>query len=321
MNQFPRPEAEGGATAPPADDPTTAATVPPQDPTDKPQDPQASTSADDPGLKEYVDSYMQVAQNWFDNVQEAKVNVYMELYDTLLELGKPHIKGLDKADGIAVLASIADKSGQFISKVDKFTVYVSKEDETITKKPVVVSQDARKSISEYYKAAQNLCQSQAIFMQKMREKEAAINDENIFLDIIRQVQLPAVQVMEGMRSEEEALQGKTYQKLSLTQHLPNHKKLQPSATDATRTMATFMYYDLYKQLTGKVKSQQGCSDEFGCKTTLFKHLVTGKKQPGGPGRGKGEKGKSSQTTEEIRQLENGKQPEKKPRCSRRTTSK
>ena len=36
-------------------------------------------------------------------------------------------------------------------------VYVSKEDETITKKPVVVSQEARKCISEYYKAAQDLC--------------------------------------------------------------------------------------------------------------------------------------------------------------------
>ena len=76
------------------------------------------------------------------------------------------------------------------------------------KKPVVVNPDARKSISEYYKAAQDLCQSQAIFMQKMRETEAAINDENIFLGIIRQVQLPGVQVMVRMRSEEEALQGK-----------------------------------------------------------------------------------------------------------------
>ena len=62
---------------------------------------------------------MQAAQDWFDNVQDAKINAYMELYDTLLELGKPHIKGLDKADGKAVLASIADKSGQFLSEVDK----------------------------------------------------------------------------------------------------------------------------------------------------------------------------------------------------------
>ena len=96
-DQPPTQKTEGGATAPPTDNPqdpqaSTSATAPPQAPTDKPQDPQTSTSTDDPGLKEYVDSYMQAAQDWFDNVQEAKINAYMEFYDTLLELGKPHIK-------------------------------------------------------------------------------------------------------------------------------------------------------------------------------------------------------------------------------------
>ena len=80
---------------------------------------------------------------------------------------------------------------------------VSKEDDTITKKPVVVSQEARKkSISEYYQAAQDLCQAQAVFMQKTKAMEAAVNNKNIFLDIIRQVQLPAVQVMVRTRSKE-----------------------------------------------------------------------------------------------------------------------
>ena len=192
-------------------DPTTK----PQDPTIKPQDPQAGTSVDDPGLKEYVDSYMQAAQDWFNTVQESKINAYMELYDTLLELGKPHIKDLGKADGTAVLASIAVKSGQFISEVDKLTVYVSKKEKKIQKKPVAVSEKARKSIIEYYKAVQDLCDVQSTFMQRTLEMQAAVNDENIFLEIIRQVQLPAVQVMVRMRSEEEALQGKAYQELSL----------------------------------------------------------------------------------------------------------
>ena len=48
---------------------------------------------------------MQAAQDWFDNVQESKEEAYKELYSTLLGLGKPHIKGLDKADGTAVLTS------------------------------------------------------------------------------------------------------------------------------------------------------------------------------------------------------------------------
>ena len=106
----------------------------------------------------------------------------------------------------------------------------------------------------------------------------------------------------------------------MTQHLPNHKKLHLSATDATRTMATFMYYALHKQLTGKVRSQQACSEDFGCKTTLFKHLVTGKKQPGRPGR-KGERGKSSQTVKEVKQLESSKPKPKRPRHGKKDVKK
>ena len=163
---------------------------------------------------------MQAAKDWFDSIQNYKVKAYMQLYKMLLQIGKPHIKGLEKADGNAVLNGIADKSGQFISEVDKCTVYISIEEEIITKKPVVVNPNATKSISEYYKAVQDFCQTQDNFMQKMREMEQAINDETIFLDIIRQIQLPVVQVMVRMRSEEEALQGKMFQDLSLIQHLP-----------------------------------------------------------------------------------------------------
>ena len=158
-------------------------------------------------------------------------------------------------------------------------------------------------------------------MQKTKKMEAAVNDENIFLDIIRQVQLPAVQVMVRTRSEEEALQGKMYQELSLTEHLPNHKKVQLSMTDAMRTMATFMHYALHKQLTGKARSQQACSEDFGCKTNPFKCLVTGKKQPGGPGRGKGEKGKSTGTVEEVKKTESGEPALKRLRCTRKDAKK
>ena len=319
--EVPPVQAEGGATATPAAGPDSAIMAPPQNSTDEPQDPQADTSAEDPGLKEYVDSYMQAAKDWFDSIQNDKVKAYMELYNTLLQIGKPLIKGLEQVDGNTVLDSIVDKSGQFISKVDKCMVYVYKEEETIMKKPVVVNRNAKKAISEYYKAAQDLCQSQAIFMQKMREMEEVINDKNIFLDIIRQGQLAAVQVMVRMRTKEEALQGKMYQELSLTQQLPNHKKLQLSVTDATRTMATFMYYALHKQLTGKARSQQACSEDFGCKTTPFRHLVTGKKQPGRPGRGKGERSKSSWTVEEVKQLESSKLPQKRLRHGKKDVKK
>ena len=49
-------------------------------------------------------------------------------------------------------------------------------------------------------------------------------------------------------------------------------------------MAAFMYYVLYEQITGLQKSQTGCAANFRCQTTPFKRLVTGKRQPGGPGR-------------------------------------
>ena len=85
------------------------------------------------------------------------------------------------------------------------------------------------------------------------------------------------------------------------------------AANTIRTMAAFMYYALYKQLTGKAKSQQSCSDEFGCKTTPFKCLVTGKRQPGRPGRKGTGRGKSTWTTEEVKGLETGEQVPKAPK--------
>ena len=119
-----------------------------------------------------------------------------------------------------------------------------------------------------------------------------------------------------MRSEEEAVQGKTFQELSLTQHLPNHKMLHSTTTDTTRTMAAFMYYTLHKLLTGKARSQQACSEDFGCKMTLFKHLVTGKRHPGRLGR-KGEGCRSSRTVEEVKQLESSEPTQKRPKCTKK----
>ena len=77
-------------------------------------------------------------------------------------------------------------------------------------------------------------------------------------------------------------------------------------------MAVFMYYALHKQITGKARSQQACSDNFGCKRTPFKHLVTRKKQPGGPGKN-GKEHKSSQTVEQVKQMESGELAQKRLR--------
>ena len=71
-------------------------------------------------------------------------------------------------------------------------------------KQFAVSDKARAAIKEYYEAAQDLCKAQTVFMEKTREMEALVNKE-LFLDIIRQVQLPVVQVMIRMREQEKTL--------------------------------------------------------------------------------------------------------------------
>ena len=93
-----------------------------------------------------------------------------------------------------------------------------------------------------------------------------------------------VQVSIRTIEEMEKIEGKTYRELTLLQHLPNFRTINPNANEQTRTMAAFMYYILYDQITGLQKSQTGLTVEFRCQTTLFKRLITGKRQPGRPGR-------------------------------------
>ena len=113
----------------------------------------------------------------------------------------------------------------------------------------------------------------------------------------------------------EQLEGKTYRELTMSQHLPNTKKIYSNTTDQTRTMAAFMYFVLYKQITSLKASQTGCSRDFKCQGTPFKRLVTGKKQPGGPGRSSEQR--SKRTLEEVAELE-GDTPVKQQRKSTRT---
>ena len=132
--------------------------------------------------------------------------------------------------------------------------------------------------------------------------ESKITVKSVFLDIIKQVQLPAVQVSIRTVEELEQLEGKTYRELTLLHHLPNFRRIYPNATEQTRTMAAFIYYVLYEKITGLRPSQTGCAAEFRCGTTPFKRLITGKRQPGGPGRS-GDAGKSSRTMEEVAEIE------------------
>ena len=125
----------------------------------------------------------------------------------------------------------------------------------------------------------------------------------MFLDIIKQTQLPAVQVSIRTIEEEEQLKNMMYRDVTLRTHLPDFRRINPNATEQMRTLATFIYFVLYEQITGLQALQTGCANEFRCQTTPFKRLVTGKKQPGGPGRGQATK--SRRSIEDVAAMEGG----------------
>ena len=95
-------------------------------------------------------------------------------------------------------------------------------------------------------------------------------------------------------------------------HLPNFKRINPNAKEQTRTMATYIYFILYEQITGTRASQTGCATDFRCQMMPFKRLVTGKKQPSRPGRLSEVRGGSSRSLEEVAKME-GAPPTKRTR--------
>ena len=101
----------------------------------------------------------------------------------------------------------------------------------------------------------------------------------------------------------EKIEGKTYRELTLMCHLPNFKRINPNAKEQTRTMATYIYFVLYEQITGVRASQTGCATDFRCQMMPFKRLVTGKKQPSRPGRLSDARGRSSRSLEEVTEME------------------
>ena len=68
---------------------------------------------------------------------------------------------------ITCLESISDTSGKYIDTVGRLLVEVSKEEEEIMRKRFTESKKAseqQKALDEYYDAAKDLCQSQALYM-------------------------------------------------------------------------------------------------------------------------------------------------------------
>ena len=287
-------QAEGEAMAPPKEnspapsptdpkpgtrqDPTdTPAVDPTQSPAGDPQDPDPDQDTP-PVLTVYVKSYQEAGKAWLDTVLKDTDQAYDTLLDELLRIGDPHIDNFPQADKQTVMKCIRDSTGRFLSE-DDFAVYVEKDDPP--KKPKFKLQgDTKEALRDYYDAVNTLSEAQLNFTKSVQVLEEKLEDKEVFLDIIKQTQLPAVQVSVCTAPEMEAMGGKMYRELTLEQHLPNYKTIYPNASEQTRTLAVFIYYVLYEQITGLQKSQTGCSKEFQCQTTPFKRLITGKKQPG-----------------------------------------
>ena len=77
-------------------------------------------------------------------------------------------------------------------------------------------------------------------------------------------------------------------------------------------MAAYIYCILYEQITGIRTSQTGCTTDYRFSIIEFKRLITGKRQPGRPGRSSKVRGGSSKSLEEVTEME-GPTPAKRTR--------
>ena len=319
-------QATEGAEAPPEETPldpdptkphTDPAPIDPQPgtskaPTEDPTQTAAKNPDEDepPALTKYVMEYKAAGKAWLDSVVKDEEEAYIRLFNKLMELGSPYIDNFDQADREQVFKCIRDKTGRFLND-DDFVTYVETEEEK--KKPkYVFTHDAKLALTDYYDAVHTLCKAQQNFAKSTQVLEKKIEDKSVFLDIIKQVQLPSVKVEIRTVEEMEKMEGKTYRELTLMCHLPNFKRINPNAKEQTRMMAAYIYFILYEQITGIRASQTGCATDFRCPMMPFKRLITGKKQPGRPGRSSKVRGGSSRSLEEVAEME-GPTPAKRTR--------
>ena len=293
----PQPGTSKAPTQAPTEDPTQTTTKNPDK--DEP-----------PALTKYVMEYKAAGKAWLESVVKDEEEAYTKLFDKLMQLGSPYIDNFDQADREQVFKCIRDKTGRFLND-DDFMTYVETEEEK-EKPKYVFTHDAKLALTDYYDAVHTLCEAQQNFAKSTQVLEKKIEDKSIFLDIIKQVQLPSVQVQVRTVEEMEKMEGKTYRELTLMCHLPNFKRINPNAKEQTRMMAAYIYFILYEQITGIRASQTGCATDFRCQMTPFKRLITGKKQPSGPGRLSEARGGSSRSLEEVAEME-GPTPAKRTR--------
>ena len=213
-----------GTSKAPTGDPTQAPTDDPTQPATKNPDEDKPTA-----LTKYVKEYKAAGKAWLDSVVKDGEEAYIKLFNKLLELGSPYIDYFDQADGEQVFKCIRDKTGRFLDD-DDFVMYVETEEEK--KKPrYTLTGDAKVALTDYYNAVYTLCEAQQNFAKSTQVFVKKIEDKSIFLDIIKQVQLPSVKVEIRTVEEMERMEGKTYRELTLMCHLPNFKRINPNTKE------------------------------------------------------------------------------------------
>ena len=240
----PQPGTSKAPTQAPTGDPTQTATKNPDE--DEP-----------PALTKYVMEYKAAGKAWLESVVKDQEEAYIKLFDKLMELGNPYIDNFDQADREQVFKCIRDKTGRFLDD-DNFMTYIETMEEK-EKPKYVFTRDAKLALTDYYDAVHTLCEAQQNFARSTQVLEEKIEDKSVFLDIIKQVQLPSVKVQVRTVEEMEKIEGKTYRELTLMCHLPNFKRINPNAKEQTRMMAAYIYFILYEQITSTRASQTGCA--------------------------------------------------------------
>ena len=106
--------------------------------------------------------------------------------------GDPHIDKFLQADKQTVMKCIKDKTGRFLSE-DEFALYVEIDDPP-EKPKIRLKEEAKEVLKDYYDAVHTLSEAQTNFMRSTQVLEKKLENKELFLDIIKQMQLPAVQV-------------------------------------------------------------------------------------------------------------------------------
>ena len=106
-----------------------------------------------------------------------------------MQIGNQHLDHLENAVRDQVFKCIKDNLGRCLSE-DDFAMYVDQEEQP-EKPRYKLEGNAKEALRDYYDAVHTLSKAQTNFAASAKVLEQKIEDKSVFLDIIKQVQLPA----------------------------------------------------------------------------------------------------------------------------------